>query len=87
LRQLRGSRETVTRAMNDMPGISPATRERVQQLAAELGYTQPFCERPGAGRPDLPGAGHPGPYQSLLSRFRFERGGRSHTARLECGGG
>jgi DNA-binding LacI/PurR family transcriptional regulator len=25
--------------MNDMPGISPATRERVQQLAAELGYT------------------------------------------------
>lgn len=33
------SRQTVTRAMNDMPGISPATRERVQQLAAELGYT------------------------------------------------
>jgi DNA-binding LacI/PurR family transcriptional regulator len=25
--------------MNDMPGISPATRERVQQLAADLGYT------------------------------------------------
>jgi DNA-binding LacI/PurR family transcriptional regulator len=33
------SRQTVTRAMNDMPGISPATREKVQQLAAELGYT------------------------------------------------
>ncbi|WP_159824170.1 LacI family DNA-binding transcriptional regulator [Arthrobacter sp. 9AX] len=33
------SRQTVTRAMNDMPGISSATRERVQQLAAELGYT------------------------------------------------
>ncbi|MDQ0925936.1 DNA-binding LacI/PurR family transcriptional regulator [Pseudarthrobacter sp. W1I19] len=33
------SRQTVTRAMNDMPGISPATRERVQQLAADLGYT------------------------------------------------
>jgi DNA-binding LacI/PurR family transcriptional regulator len=33
------SRQTVTRAMNDMPGISPATRERVQQIAAELGYT------------------------------------------------
>ncbi|MGX1163399.1 LacI family transcriptional regulator [Arthrobacter sp. SLBN-100] len=33
------SRQTVTRAMNEMPGISPATRERVQQLAAELGYT------------------------------------------------
>ena len=33
------SRQTVTRAMNDMTGISQATRERVQQLAAELGYT------------------------------------------------
>ncbi|WP_104046134.1 LacI family DNA-binding transcriptional regulator [Arthrobacter sp. ZGTC412] len=33
------SRQTVTRAMNDMTGISPATRERVQQLAGELGYT------------------------------------------------
>jgi DNA-binding LacI/PurR family transcriptional regulator len=33
------SRQTVTRAMNDMPGISAATRERVQQLAAELGYS------------------------------------------------
>jgi DNA-binding LacI/PurR family transcriptional regulator len=33
------SRQTVTRAMNEMPGISPATRDRVQQLAAELGYT------------------------------------------------
>jgi DNA-binding LacI/PurR family transcriptional regulator len=33
------SRQTVTRAMNDMPGISVVTRERVQQLAAELGYS------------------------------------------------
>jgi DNA-binding LacI/PurR family transcriptional regulator len=33
------SRQTVTRAMNDMSGISQATRERVQQLAWELGYT------------------------------------------------
>ncbi|MDR6794869.1 DNA-binding LacI/PurR family transcriptional regulator [Pseudarthrobacter oxydans] len=33
------SRQTVTRAMNDMPGISASTRERVQQLAAELGYS------------------------------------------------
>lgn len=33
------SRQTVTRAMNDMTGISEATRERVQRLAAELGYT------------------------------------------------
>jgi DNA-binding LacI/PurR family transcriptional regulator len=33
------SRQTVTRAMNGMAGISPATRERVQQLAADLGYT------------------------------------------------
>lgn len=33
------SRQTVTRAMNDMAGISPETRERVQRLAAELGYT------------------------------------------------
>ncbi|MEV7638283.1 LacI family DNA-binding transcriptional regulator [Pseudarthrobacter enclensis] len=33
------SRQTVTRAMNGMPGISQATRERVQGLAAELGYT------------------------------------------------
>lgn len=33
------SRQTVTRAMNDMPGISAATRERVQRLAAELGYS------------------------------------------------
>jgi DNA-binding LacI/PurR family transcriptional regulator len=33
------SRQTVTRAMNDMPGIRHATRERVQELARELGYT------------------------------------------------
>ena len=33
------SRQTVTRAMNDMPGISAATRERVQRLAADLGYS------------------------------------------------
>lgn len=33
------SRQTVTRAMNDMAGISVATRERVRTLAAELGYT------------------------------------------------
>jgi DNA-binding LacI/PurR family transcriptional regulator len=33
------SRQTVTRAMNDMPGISAATRERVQALATELGYS------------------------------------------------
>ena len=33
------SRQTVTRAMNDMPGISTATRERVQRLASELGYS------------------------------------------------
>lgn len=33
------SRQTVTRAMNDMPGIRQATRERVQELARELGYT------------------------------------------------
>ncbi|ADX74854.1 transcriptional regulator [Pseudarthrobacter phenanthrenivorans Sphe3] len=33
------SRQTVTRAMNDMPGISATTRERVQNLAAELGYS------------------------------------------------
>ncbi|AUZ36250.1 LacI family transcriptional regulator [Arthrobacter sp. PGP41] len=33
------SRQTVTRAMNDMPGISAATRERVKALATELGYS------------------------------------------------
>src|SRR6478609_6947533 len=33
------SRQTVTRAMNDMAGISRETRERVQGLAAEMGYT------------------------------------------------
>jgi DNA-binding LacI/PurR family transcriptional regulator len=33
------SRQTVTRAMNDMPGIRQSTRERVQELARELGYT------------------------------------------------
>jgi len=32
------SRQTVTRAMNDMAGISRETRERVQGLAAEMGY-------------------------------------------------
>jgi len=32
------SRQTVTRAMNDMAGISRETRERVQALAAEMGY-------------------------------------------------
>lgn len=33
------SRQTVTRAMNDMGGISAETRERVQKLAAEMGYS------------------------------------------------
>ena len=33
------SRQTVTRAMNDMPGIKQETRQRVQELARELGYT------------------------------------------------
>ncbi|MDP9890871.1 LacI family DNA-binding transcriptional regulator [Pseudarthrobacter enclensis] len=33
------SRQTVTRAMNDMTGISRETRERVQKLAVEMGYT------------------------------------------------
>jgi DNA-binding LacI/PurR family transcriptional regulator len=33
------SRQTVTRAMNDMPGIKQETRERVKELALELGYT------------------------------------------------
>ena len=33
------SRQTVTRAMNQMAGISADTRERVQRIAAELGYT------------------------------------------------
>ncbi|GGH96359.1 LacI family DNA-binding transcriptional regulator [Arthrobacter liuii] len=33
------SRQTVTRAMNDMAGISQETRERVQKLAAEMGYS------------------------------------------------
>ena len=33
------SRQTVTRAMNNMAGISAETRERVQRTAAELGYT------------------------------------------------
>ncbi|WP_240613386.1 LacI family DNA-binding transcriptional regulator [Brachybacterium endophyticum] len=32
------SRQTVTRAMNDMPGISSATRERVLAAADELNY-------------------------------------------------
>lgn len=32
------SRQTVTRAVNDMPGISAQTRERVLEAAAELGY-------------------------------------------------
>ncbi|MFD0758446.1 LacI family DNA-binding transcriptional regulator [Arthrobacter ulcerisalmonis] len=33
------SRQTVTRAMNDMTGISAVTRERVQSVAIKLGYT------------------------------------------------
>ncbi|KQR67791.1 LacI family transcriptional regulator [Arthrobacter sp. Leaf337] len=33
------SRQTVTRAMNGMPGIKESTRQRVQELAQELGYT------------------------------------------------
>lgn len=32
------SRQTVTRAVNDMPGISPATRERVLAAAREMNY-------------------------------------------------
>lgn len=32
------SRQTVTRAMNDMPGISPDTRERVLAAAEDLNY-------------------------------------------------
>ncbi|HEY9293075.1 MAG TPA: LacI family DNA-binding transcriptional regulator [Microlunatus sp.] len=34
----RVSRQTVTRAMNDMPGINAETKERVLQAARELGY-------------------------------------------------
>ncbi|KRE47249.1 LacI family transcriptional regulator [Arthrobacter sp. Soil736] len=33
------SRQTVTRAMNAMPGIRQETRERVQETARQLGYT------------------------------------------------
>ncbi|MBT2555343.1 LacI family DNA-binding transcriptional regulator [Arthrobacter sp. ISL-5] len=33
------SRQTVTRAMNAMPGIRPETRARVQEAARQLGYT------------------------------------------------
>ncbi|KIS25623.1 LacI family transcriptional regulator [Arthrobacter sp. SPG23] len=33
------SRQTVTRAMNGMPGIKESTRQRVRELAQELGYT------------------------------------------------
>ncbi|MDR6559905.1 DNA-binding LacI/PurR family transcriptional regulator [Arthrobacter pascens] len=33
------SRQTVTRAMNAMPGIRRETRQRVQDVARELGYT------------------------------------------------
>lgn len=33
------SRQTVTRAMNAMPGIRPETRARVQETARQLGYT------------------------------------------------
>ncbi|WP_284981618.1 LacI family DNA-binding transcriptional regulator [Arthrobacter sp. efr-133-TYG-118] len=33
------SRQTVTRAMNGMPGIKSSTRERVLELARELNYT------------------------------------------------
>ncbi len=33
------SRQTVTRAMNSMPGIKQATRERILTVAQELGYT------------------------------------------------
>ncbi|WP_247048911.1 LacI family DNA-binding transcriptional regulator [Arthrobacter rhizosphaerae] len=33
------SRQTVTRAMNDMPGIKTETRQRIQEVARELGYT------------------------------------------------
>jgi DNA-binding LacI/PurR family transcriptional regulator len=33
------SRQTVTRAMNDMSGIKAETRQRIQELARELGYT------------------------------------------------
>ena len=32
------SRQTVSRAMNDQPGISAATRERVLRAARELSY-------------------------------------------------
>jgi DNA-binding LacI/PurR family transcriptional regulator len=32
------SKQTVTRAMNNMPGIKTETRNRIQQLAKELGY-------------------------------------------------
>src|SRR5690242_7169683 len=32
------SRQTVTRAMNDMPGINAATKERVLEAARELRY-------------------------------------------------
>lgn len=44
------SRQTVTRAMNDMADISPATRQRVLQVARELRYRPSRFGRALAGR-------------------------------------
>lgn len=48
------SKTTASYVMNDRPGISPATRERVLAAAAELGYQAPRGGRAGQGQPRGP---------------------------------
>ncbi len=44
------SRATVSRCFTNHPGINPATRARVFQLAAEIGYVHLQMRKPRAGR-------------------------------------
>lgn len=37
------SRNTVSKAINNSPGLAPATREKILQKAAEMGYKQFSC--------------------------------------------
>ena len=36
--EVRVSRQTVSRALNDMPGISPATKNRVLEAVRRMNY-------------------------------------------------
>ncbi len=76
------SRTLVSAALNDMPGVAPATRERIRALAAELGYRpNPVALQLKGGRSGLIGLliGAENP------KVNFERMMHVERVAFECG--